>query len=121
VPTDGSELSAREFVQRQWSRVSSGRGYSFAVATGGAPDRALGQIGLWPRPSDPARASIGYWVAPSGRGGGIAGRSLRVLSAWAFSEQAMARLELFVEPRNVASIKTAEGAGFVREGLLRRG
>lgn len=31
----------------------------------------------------------------------------------------MARLQLFVEPWNVASIRTAERAGFEREGLLR--
>jgi RimJ/RimL family protein N-acetyltransferase len=30
------------------------------------------------------------------------------------------RLELYVEPWNVGSIRTAERAGFVREGLLRK-
>jgi RimJ/RimL family protein N-acetyltransferase len=120
VPTDGSEHSAREFVERQWSRRTSGRGYSFAVAVGGIEEQAVGQIGLWPMRSDPARASIGYWVAASRRGAGIAGRALNVLAGWAFSELAVARLELFVEPWNVSSIKVAEGAGFTREGLLRR-
>jgi RimJ/RimL family protein N-acetyltransferase len=31
----------------------------------------------------------------------------------------IARLELYVEPWNTASIRTAESAGFQREGLLR--
>ena len=120
APTGGSEDSARDFVERQWSRGNSGLGYSFAVALAGAHDRAVGQIGLWPMRSDPARASIGYWIARSKRGAGTAGRALNVLASWAFSELAVARLDLFVEPWNLASIKAAEGAGFRREGLLRR-
>lgn len=70
--------------------------------------------------SDPARASVGYWVVASSRGAGIAGRALKVLAAWAFADLGFERLELFVEPLNGGSVKSAESAGFVREGLLRR-
>ena len=38
---------------------------------------------------------------------------------WAHHELEVPRLELYVEPWNTASIRTAEGAGFRREGLLR--
>ncbi len=34
-------------------------------------------------------------------------------------EEAIPRLELYVEPWNLASIRTAEMSGFKREGLLR--
>lgn len=40
--------------------------------------------------------------------------------AWALKDLGIARVELFIEPDNAASIRTAERAGFVREGLLRR-
>jgi ribosomal-protein-alanine N-acetyltransferase len=39
--------------------------------------------------------------------------------AFAFETLAIPRLHLFVEPWNVASQRTAEAAGFVREALLR--
>jgi RimJ/RimL family protein N-acetyltransferase len=81
VPTDGSEDGAREFVERQWSRRTSGLGYSVAVAIDGLEGRAVGQIGLWPMPSDLARASVGYWVVPSKRGAGIAGHALNVMAS----------------------------------------
>jgi len=120
VPTDGSEASCRAFVERQWSRARDGVGYSFAIAPYDARARAVGQIGLWPKSSDPERASTGYFVEEHHRGAGIAARALATLAAWAFEAIDIVRLELYVEPWNVGSIKTAERAEFVREGLLRK-
>jgi RimJ/RimL family protein N-acetyltransferase len=44
---------------------------------------------------------------------------LRAASRWALTVLGVPRLELYAEPWNEASIRTAESAGFVREGLLR--
>jgi RimJ/RimL family protein N-acetyltransferase len=49
----------------------------------------------------------------------VATRALRLLSRWALSEHGLARVQLIVEPENVASIRVAENAGFQREALLR--
>ena len=49
----------------------------------------------------------------------MATRALRLLSRWALSEHGLARVQLIVEPENVASIRVAENAGFQREALLR--
>ena len=49
----------------------------------------------------------------------IDSHALRGVAAFAFGELAIPRLHLFVEPWNVASSRTAEAAGFLREGLLR--
>ncbi|HYZ52968.1 MAG TPA: GNAT family protein, partial [Streptosporangiaceae bacterium] len=43
----------------------------------------------------------------------------RALAEWAHRELHVPRVELYVEPWNTASIRTAERAGFQREGLLR--
>jgi len=120
VPTDGSEASCRAFVERQWSRGHDGVGYSFAIAADDPRAGAVGQIGLWPTSSDPERASTGYFVVERHRGARIAGRALVTLATWAFEVIDIVRLELYVEPWNLGSIRTAEGAGFVREGLLRK-
>jgi [ribosomal protein S5]-alanine N-acetyltransferase len=58
-------------------------------------------------------------LTPSARGAHLAGWALRGVVAFAFETLAIPRLHLFVEPWNVASQRTAEAAGFVREALLR--
>lgn len=116
VPSSYSDTEGAAFIRRQWSRAVEGVGYSFAIADADG-DRALGQIGLWPGPH--GRASVGYWVAGSARGRGVACAALRAISSWGLERLRIPRLELHVEPWNVPSWKAAERAGLVREGLLR--
>jgi [ribosomal protein S5]-alanine N-acetyltransferase len=118
VPRAYTEESGRAFIERQWQRARDGDGFSFVIADENEPTAGLGSIGLWLHEIESGRASIGYWVLRSERGKGLAGRALRRLAAFAFEELAVPRLHLFVEPWNVASARTAESAGFVRESLL---
>jgi GNAT superfamily N-acetyltransferase len=53
---------------------------------------------------------------PSARGRGLAAAAL---TAFAWSIPALHRIELYIEPWNTGSIRTAERAGYQREGLLR--
>lgn len=117
VPTSATHADALAFIARQRDRFTDGTGYSFAIAN--HDGTAVGQIGLWTRDIHHSRASIGYWVAPGYRGHGYAVRALRTLSRWALDRPDIMRLELLVEPSNTASIRTAERAGYLREGLLR--
>lgn len=118
VPAAYSDEAAEQFVRRQWERAARGVGYPFVVA--GRPEgRGLGVVSLRMRDAAEGRASVGYWVVGSARGRGVASAALRALTAWAFGELGVERLELYVEPWNTASARTAEGAGFRREGLLR--
>jgi len=64
------------------------------------------------------RASVGYWVIAAHRGRGSRAMRLR-RSRWGLARPDIHRLELFVEPWNVASWRAAERAGYEREGLLR--
>lgn len=111
VPAGFSEDEGRRFVERQWSRAEQGNGYSFAIADA-ITDRAVGQAGLWLRDILDGRASVGYWVAGSGRGRGAAALAVVTLARWAHHDLGVARLQLYVEPWNTASIRTAERAGF---------
>lgn len=118
VPHDADQAAALAFVARQHERVRTGVGHSFVIV-----DRpsgwASGQIGLWRHDARHSRASIGYWVAAPFRGRGLARRALATVAAWGLGPEGFARVELYVEPWNVASWRTAESAGFTREGLLR--
>jgi len=68
------------------------------------------------KPGPPGVGSIGYVVHPAFRGRGYATRALRLIVAWAF-DAGFARLELGVKIDNPASLRVAERAGFVREGV----
>ncbi|GHH45914.1 GNAT family N-acetyltransferase [Streptomyces candidus] len=117
VPSPYSELAAVAFIERQWGRASARTGYPFVVVS---PDgRPVGNVGLWLRDLEQGRASLGYWVAESARGQGAAVAAVSAVTDWALSELGIPRLELYVEPWNTGSVRTAERAGFQREGLLR--
>jgi len=62
----------------------------------------------------PADGSIGYWVAHSARGRGMATRALRLICEWR-SERP---LQLVTHPTNLASQRVAEKAGFRRVGMI---
>jgi [ribosomal protein S5]-alanine N-acetyltransferase len=118
VPARFTEDAGRRFIERQWSRAERGIGYSFAIADA-ATDRAAGQAGLWLHDISEGRAAVGYWVIASSRGRRAGAHSVAAIARWAFTELRIPRLQLYVEPWNEASIRTAERAGFTREGLLR--
>ena len=119
VPRGYDDGEGRAFIERQYRRAAEGDGFSFVIAPESDPGHGVGSIGLWLEEIESGRASIGYWIVTSARGHGLAGTALRGLVAFAFGELAIPRLQLFIEPWNVASTKTALAAGFVREALLR--
>lgn len=118
VPTSGSRADAEEYIARQHSRLRSGAGYSFAIADS-ETDEAVGQIGLWLRDIEEARATTGYWIGPGHRRRGYLTAALRALTDWAVRLDEVERLQLFVEPGNQGSWRAAERCGYQREGLLR--
>lgn len=118
VPAQPDVEAARAFLDRQHTRLREGEGYSFAIADC-ASGEALGQIGLWLPNLAQGRVSIGYWVAARHRGRGVAKHALGLISTWGLGLPGVHRLELYVEPWNEASWRTAERVGYQREGLLR--
>lgn len=118
LPAHATCDQAREFIARQHDRLVTGAGFSFCAADL-ASGRALGTAGLWLADLAGGRASVGYTVAPRSRGRGVAVKALRALTGLAWTIPELFRVELYVEPRNLASIHVAEAGGYVREGLLR--
>ncbi|MFF8478707.1 GNAT family N-acetyltransferase [Streptomyces sp. NPDC015414] len=117
VPSSYSEEAGVAFIERQWSRATTRAGYTFVIAA--SSNRPVGHVGLWLKNLAEGRASLGYWVVKSARGQGAAAAAVDTVVDWALSDLRIPRLELWVEPWNMASIRTAERAGFQREGLLR--
>jgi [ribosomal protein S5]-alanine N-acetyltransferase len=119
VPRRYSDDAGRAFIERQHRRGTEGDGFSFVIAEEAEPTLGLGSIGLWLHEIENGRAAVGYWLVAAARGRGLAAQALRTLVRFGFEELAIPRLHLYVEPRNVASARTAEAAGFIREATLR--
>jgi RimJ/RimL family protein N-acetyltransferase len=66
-----------------------------------------------------ATAELGYGVAGWARGRGVATATLSKLTAWAFTELGMVRLELLIDVDNPGSQRVAENCGYTCEGVLR--
>ena len=118
LPANASEQGALDFIERQHARLRSGVGYSFCVADQ-STDAALGTAGLWLADVAAGRASVGYAVAPFARRRRVAVSALRALTAFGWAIPELHRIELYAEPSNVGSVRTAEAAGYLPEGLLR--
>ncbi|WP_375494092.1 GNAT family N-acetyltransferase [uncultured Jatrophihabitans sp.] len=67
-----------------------------------------------------ADAEIGYWVAPDARGHGYAAQATRVLTRFAH-EQGVHRIHVDCDLTNLASVRSALGAGIPFEGIVRAG
>ncbi|MDP9240744.1 MAG: GNAT family N-acetyltransferase [Actinomycetota bacterium] len=64
---------------------------------------------------------VGYGLLPAFRGRGLMSRALRLVGRWALTEVGLDRVAAGVAVANTASLRTAEVAGFRREGVLRQG
>ncbi|MBI3725865.1 GNAT family N-acetyltransferase [bacterium] len=65
-------------------------------------------------------AHLGYWIDREHQGRGLTTEAVRLLLAFAFGPLALHRVQAAVMPRNRASCRVLEKAGFRREGLARR-
>lgn len=64
-------------------------------------------------------AELGYVIAPSARGRGVATATLLRLTDWAFAELDPKRLELWINADNEASKGVAARCGYTYEGTMR--
>lgn len=118
IPADFTEDDALSLIYRKYpAGYESGTAAAFAVVDA-VDDTLLGFGGLVRLALLPKRAEVGYWVAPSARGRGVAVAATGVLVAWAF-ELGFERLELLAEPDNEGSLVVAQRSGFRVEGVLR--
>ena len=101
--------------ERAWD---DGSAAGFAVRDAETGE-AVGFAGIVQLELDKQEGEIGYVVAPSARGRGVAGRALALLTHWSFETLGLQRIELRIDPANEASARIARRAGYYREGTLR--
>ncbi len=118
VPEPYGEQEARQWQRLATSGIASGTDLPTLIV-GAEGGELLGAVALHGLDPENGRCSAGYWVAAAARGRGVARRGLGLLCRYGFGELAVKRVELWIEPANLASLRVAEAAGFTREGLLR--
>lgn len=117
LPSPYTDEVAKGFVEEfAPGQQATGAGLVRAIEVGG---RLAGCVSLKETDWQELTTEVGYWIAPWGRGVGLAGRAARLLAEWALRDQAMERVELRAAVGNVASQRSADRAGFTREGILR--
>lgn len=118
LPALADTAAATAWIGRQHARLAEDVGFSFCIAD--EQDQPLGFAGLWTRGLSNGRATAGYAVRPSARGRGVATHALKALTGFGWTLPDLHRIELYIEPDNLASRRTAKRAGYLHEGVLRQ-
>jgi ribosomal-protein-alanine N-acetyltransferase len=121
LPSPYTEQHAREFLDQQAADAQHGNLLNFAIRVAPAGEELVGSIGANFARARPGECEIGYWVARPARGRGLARRAIVLLAEHVFTTWAVRRIELPIEPDNLASRRAAEGAGAGFEGVRRAG
>lgn len=94
-------------------------GITWAIAR--KPDRTLiGTIGFYRLHLEDHRAEVGYLLAPEHQGCGIMAEALSAVVRVGFDRFHFHGIEAITDPRNTASNRVLERAGFERDALLRQ-
>ncbi|MFC0547879.1 GNAT family N-acetyltransferase [Kutzneria chonburiensis] len=117
---------------RPWRPIPPGSDQSPFVVTGPSDEAACfsvvelesqelaGEALLWGIDTHNRMAHIGMALRPAFRGRGLSVDVLRVLCEYGFAVRGLQRLQLETLTDNAAMLAAAAGAGFTREGTLRR-
>jgi len=116
IPSDPDEVFLARWLARYEEGWRTGERAGFATRMGA---EAVGFAAFVKLDVDQHEGEIGYVIAPSARGRGVATRAVGLLTGWGFDELGLQRIELRIDARNEASERVAARAGYEREGVLR--
>jgi ribosomal-protein-alanine N-acetyltransferase len=111
-----TEDEARAWIGSWPGRWAQESGGGWAIADGSG---LLGQISLRRLKLPDGTGGVSYWVLPAARGRRVATRALCTLSAWAFEQLRLHRIEVAHSTQNPASCHVANNAGYTYEGTKR--
>ncbi len=100
--------------------LAMNREYTFGIYEKGS-EHLIGHIALYAIKRMPYSSGfVGYSMDQHFVGQGIATDAVRVILDFAFTKVKLHRVEAYITPKNIASIRVIEKSGFQQEGLLRK-
>ena len=108
----------RELLERDEALAREDRGYRFYLFLREEPERLVGMVGL----NNLVRGAfqschLGYKLDGALLCRGYMTEAVKAVSGIAFGDLGLHRIEANIMPRNTASLRVAEKAGFYHEGL----
>jgi RimJ/RimL family protein N-acetyltransferase len=103
-------------AEADWRACTAAR-FAIVVEGAGAPEFA-GTASLLHLFAERADAEVGYWLAESARGRGLARRAVALLCDWALGSFGLRRLHLLVDRDNDGSHAVARSCGFLPIGKV---
>lgn len=82
-------------------------------------NKVIGSCGFHNWQEEHARAELGYRLHEQYRNKGFMFEALQPVISYGFTEMELNRIEAFIDPDNIPSIKLIEKLEFSREGLMR--
>lgn len=114
LPSPFDHAAAVERLERAEEDRATGRRLCLAVTEdGGTP---LGEVLVFPDAHHPGGAEVGYGINPAYRGRGLASRSVRLLTGYAYDTLGLERVVLRIDRDNDPSSAVARATGFVPDG-----
>jgi len=101
------------------STLQKAEGITWCIALKEMPSESVGSIGLWRIEKENYRAEIGYMLEPSLQGKGIMYEAIQKVVEYGFAQMGLHSIEGQLDPRNIASSRVLEKAGFVREAYFK--
>jgi ribosomal-protein-alanine N-acetyltransferase len=104
--------------RREWKR---GQAFVLLVTPRDDDDRIIGRIALGGVLLGAFRnAYLGYWIDAEHQGRGLMTEAVLATTTFAFATAGLHRVQAAVMPRNAASLRVLEKAGYRKEGLAER-
>jgi RimJ/RimL family protein N-acetyltransferase len=104
---------------RHAASVQADGAYPWAIASTDS-DELIGSVSLFNISQTHRRGELGYSLASTHWGQGLAGEAIRLALAYVFDVLELERVEADTDPRNLGSRRLLERLGFVLEGTMRR-
>lgn len=110
---------AQDFITLINENVKNNSGINWAICFKDQPQKLIGTIGLWRIIKEHFRAEIGYMLLPQYWRLGITKEAISAVVHFGFNKMNLHTIEGHLSPLNVASAKTLESAGFIREAYFK--
>ena len=109
--------SEKEFLQQNAKKRKNNLEYNYAILFNG---KLIGGCGIKINQHRTFIGEIGYFLDEAFWGKGIATKAVKILEKIGFQKLGLKRIEILMDPKNIASEKVAIKCGYKKEGTMKK-